>query len=193
MQFYFISVQIPDTWEPQPKDSNGREVRMHMFDVSKDSPEYKEKLKGFFDTIGNTVTVVSLKRIQNPDKYQEHAVLLKSITKKYPELKSIDVKYLFHGCREETIEDIAIQGFNRNYAGYNGMIYCIIICIIVRMTIKMCYFFYVQLLYVGKGCTLLVTRATLLTPSIQYPTKMDTRLFSFVGSSLESMLWERRE
>lgn len=98
---------------------------MYMFDVSKDSPEYKEKLKGFFDTIGNTdktITVVSLKRIQNPDKYQEHAVLLKSITKKYPELKRIDVKYLFHGCREETIGDIAVQGFNRNYAGYNGMI-----------------------------------------------------------------------
>jgi hypothetical protein len=92
-----------------------------MFEVDKSSTEYKKALEGFFKTIDQTVTILSLKRIQNPGLYRKHAALQVSLCEKYSK-KKIDVRQLFHGSKEETMELIATQGFNRILAAEaNGM------------------------------------------------------------------------
>ncbi len=116
-------MKFPDTWAPQPKDANGKEVTMHMFDVPEDSTEYKEVLDRFYETTdSSTVTIISLKRVQNLSEYRKHMAFLEAISRKHYK-KKIDVRRLFHGCGEKSIEPIAVQGFNRNYAATsNGML-----------------------------------------------------------------------
>jgi hypothetical protein len=93
-----------------------------MIDVPQGSAEYQEALKRFNETIGQTVTIASLKRVQNPTLYQKHTTLEDTTCKKYSK-KKITVKNLFHGCAEESIKFIASQGFNRSLAAEaNGML-----------------------------------------------------------------------
>lgn len=124
-------VELPKTWEPQPMDAaDSKESPMHMFDVDQSSSEYQEALKRFHDTIGQTVTVVSLKRIQNPVEYGKHASLKDNIAKKYH--KKVDVRQLFHGSKEDSITVIATQSFNRSFAADANGIY-IYICTYSRL------------------------------------------------------------
>ena len=119
--FVFLTVDLPKTWEPQPVGADGKDEPMHMFDVVKDSPEYQEALKRFHETIGQTVTIVSLKRIQNPVEYGKHVSLRELIAKKY-QTKTPSIRQLFHGSKGDSIQLIAVQGFNRNFAAdANGM------------------------------------------------------------------------
>lgn len=91
---------------------------MHMFDVPESSSEYQEIVDRFSETTDlSTVTVISLKRVQNPNEYRRHMAFEEAISRKYSHSKKkIDVRKLFHGCSEAVIEPIAVQGFNRNYA-----------------------------------------------------------------------------
>lgn len=121
-------MQLPDTWEPQPQGSDGNDVPMHMFDVAPGSPEYQTALQKFHDTIGQmeTVTVVSLKRIQNPLEYRKHVAVEESIADKHHKPK-VEVKHLFHGSKQDSIELIAVQGFNRNFAADANGMHCMIV------------------------------------------------------------------
>ena len=118
LYLFLFLVKFPDTWEPQPADANGKEKSMHMFDVPQGSPEYKEILHRFYEkTDPSTVTIVSLKRVQNPNEYRKHMAFLEAIQRKYShQKKKIDVRRLFHGCAEDVIEPIAVQCFNRNFS-----------------------------------------------------------------------------
>ena len=89
-----------------------------MFDVPQGSLEYDKALEIFSKTTDlSTVTVVSLKRVQNPNEYRKHVAFLEAIERKYAhQRKKVDVRRLFHGCKEDAINFIAVQGFNRNYA-----------------------------------------------------------------------------
>lgn len=117
------AVNVPRTWEPQPPKAESGASDMHMFEVDKGSPEYKEALDGFFKTIDETVTIISLKRVQNPVLYRKHIALQDSLCEKYMK-KKINTRQLFHGSKEETMEQIATQGFNRIlFAEANGKSY----------------------------------------------------------------------
>ncbi len=89
-------MKLPDAWEPQPVDGDGKVSTMHMFEVVKDSAEYTEALQGFNNTIQQTVTVIKLERIQNPLLYKIHVALEDTVCEKYAK-KKIDVRTLFHG------------------------------------------------------------------------------------------------
>ena len=106
---------LPDTWEPQPTDSAGKPVSMHMFDVVETSQEYQEALRDFHATIKQKVTVLSLKRVQNPGLYAKYIALQESVCVKHKE-KKVLVKQLFHGSKEDSVKFIATQGFNRSLA-----------------------------------------------------------------------------
>ena len=110
---------------------------MHMFDVVKDSPEYQEALKRFHETIGQTVTIVSLKRIQNPVEYGKHVSLRELIAKKY-QTKTPSIRQLFHGSSETCIQLIAVQGFNRSYAGDANGKYDIMSVMHALLTLSRC-------------------------------------------------------
>lgn len=96
-----------------------------MFEVDKTSTEYTDALGKFFQTIQQTVTIISLKRVQNPGLYRKHAALQDALCEKYSK-KKIDVQQrLFHGSKEDSIELIATQGFNRILAAEeNGEYNC---------------------------------------------------------------------
>ena len=100
---------------------------MHMFEVASGSAEFQEALKRFHDTIGSTtVQVVKLERIQNPNEYRRHSTLFETISRKHHN-KKIEVKQLFHGCKEDSVKPIATQGFNRNFAAdANGKFYALL-------------------------------------------------------------------
>ena len=125
--FLPIAVKQPDTWEPQPQEAGGKLETMHMFEVASGSAEYQEALKRFHETIGSTtVQVVKLERIQNPNEYRKHSTLFEAISQKHHN-KKIEVKQLFHGCKEDSVKPIATQGFNRNFAAdANGIFYTLL-------------------------------------------------------------------
>ena len=107
------AVNLPDTWAPQDGKASG----MHMFDVPEGSQEYQDALLRFRETINQpaAVTIISLKRVQNPNLYQLHSALENAIYNKYSKEK-VDVRQLFHGSKEDSIKYIATQGFNRSLA-----------------------------------------------------------------------------
>ena len=119
--FLITLVILPSAWEAQPLNDDGNEKTLHMFEVVQGSGEYEEAVKNFKATIGQTVTIISLKRVQNPTLYLRHATLQDTLCKKYSK-KEVEVRHLFHGCGEDILKYIAIQGFNRSKAGRaNGM------------------------------------------------------------------------
>ena len=113
-----LLVTFPSTWETQPKDTDGKVVPMHMFDVPQGSQEYEDALTRFYETTDrSTVTVVSLQRVQNPNEYRKHMAFSEYVGTKYShQKKKVVVRRLFHGCREDVVKPIAVQGFNRNFA-----------------------------------------------------------------------------
>ena len=121
MSFPFNLVILPSAWDAQPLDNDGNEKTLHMFEVVQGSAEYEEAVKNFNATIGQTVTITGLKRVQNPTLYLKHTTLQETICKKYSK-KKVEVRHLFHGCGEDILKYIATQGFNRSKAGdTNGM------------------------------------------------------------------------
>ena len=87
-----------------------------MFDVPEGSQEYQDALRRFRETINQQVTIVSLKRVQNPSLYQKHSALEDTIFFNKYSKKKVDVRQLFHGSKEDSIKYIATQGFNRSLA-----------------------------------------------------------------------------
>ena len=88
---------------------------MHMFDVAETSQEYQDALRDFHATINQKVTVLSLRRIQNPGLYTKHLTLQDTLCGKH-KMNKVPVKQLFHGSKEESVKFIATQGFNRSLA-----------------------------------------------------------------------------
>ena len=113
--FFFAPVSFPGTWESQPTGEDGNTKTVHMTDVAPESEEYKEAVKNFISTVKQTVTIVSLKRVQNPGLYTKHVALQETLCSKYAK-RRVETKQLFHGCKEDTVKYIATQGFNRSLA-----------------------------------------------------------------------------
>ena len=93
-----------------------------MFPVATGTQEYQDAIKEFEDTVKQhySVTIVEVKRVQNRNEYAKHIALEQAISRKHG--KPVVTKRLFHGSKQESLELIAVQGFNRNFAAdANGM------------------------------------------------------------------------
>jgi hypothetical protein len=62
-------------------------------------------------------TIVRLERIQNEPRYKQYKIHEEEFQKR---LKKDTVRTLYHGCPEESANNIITWGFNRSYAGVNG-------------------------------------------------------------------------
>ena len=87
---------------------------MHMFPVQAGSAEYQDATKEFVDTVKMPHTIVEVKRIQNRREYEKHIVFRDTIARKHGSPAAM--RRLFHGSKQESLELIAYQGFNRNFA-----------------------------------------------------------------------------
>lgn len=88
---------------------------MHMFPVAAGTSEYQDAVKEFEDTIKRQHTIVEVKRIQNRNEYAKHIAFVDAVTMKHHG-SPVDRRRLFHGSKQESLELIAHQGFNRNFA-----------------------------------------------------------------------------
>ena len=64
--------------------------------------------------------IVKIERIQNPLLYSQYMGKKKAMDSHNPKGYQNERK-LFHGCPEDVTEKISYRGFNRSFAGKNGM------------------------------------------------------------------------
>ena len=160
---------------------------MHMFPVVTGTQEYQDATKEFEDTVKPhyNVTIVEVKRVQNRNEYAKHIALEQAINRKHG--KPVVPKRLFHGSKQESLELIAVQGFNRNFAAdANGMYYIIHVVFITILpslqshsmghkAIIMYYivssFFFITAAYFGKGVYFAVNAWYSAQPKYSAPDK----------------------
>ena len=104
--------QLPSTWQ----NSNDDQVE---YVVLKSTSEY-QSIIDTFDTAmkGKYKEIVKLERIQNERWYMQYVAHSKDFQKR---LNADTEKRLYHGCPEDAANAIINDGFNRSYAGVNGM------------------------------------------------------------------------
>lgn len=85
-----------------------------MFPIAAGTSEYQDAVKEFEATINKQHTIVEVKRVQNRNEYAKHIAFLDTIAIKHG--TPVDRRRLFHGSKQESLELIAHQGFNRNFA-----------------------------------------------------------------------------
>ena len=108
-----FNLSLPSTWECGRDGQNS-----FILDVSSD--EYKEVLGKFQPTMmGSYSKIIRIERIQNERCYLQFKIHRQGLRE---ELKNDTEKVLFHGCPEQACRLIIKHGFNRNFAGVNGMI-----------------------------------------------------------------------
>jgi len=109
-------VLLPIHWTPQPKDQNGKEKTVHLYqlDPTTDAQEYQRVQNQFQQSCGNHI--VKIERVQNPALYGTYAVR----KQKMDEAKGSNEHCLFHGTPGENCQLINHTGFNRSFHGKNG-------------------------------------------------------------------------
>ena len=107
---------MPDHWTPQPKDLQGNEKIVHLYqlDPSRDSKEYQNVQTRFQQTCGNAI--VKIERVQNPVLYGTYAIRKQEMD----ERKGSNEKCLFHGTPGNNCILINHKGFNRSYSWQKG-------------------------------------------------------------------------
>ena len=129
----YVLEDKPEDWDPMPTDSKGKEKHVHLVTLTPGSPEYNNVVSQFNKTMTkglNYKHIVSIQRIQNPVLYQQYTVKLREMVKHNPPGYQNE-QWLFHGTSPDTLDKINTQGFNRSFAGKNGMIHCLLINIIM--------------------------------------------------------------
>lgn len=107
---------MPNHWTPQPKDPQGKETTVHLFelDPSKDVQEYQYVQARFQKTCGNQI--LKIERVQNPVLYRTYAIRKQNMD----EGKGSNEQWLFHGTPGTNCPHINRSGFNRSFHGKNG-------------------------------------------------------------------------
>lgn len=105
--------RTPSTWERSNDDEQFR------FIVPEDTDEYRQIISKFDQQMSeNYEEIIKLERIQNERWYMQYVAHRKEFKKRL----GIDTeKRLYHGCPEEPATSIIKDGFNRSYAGINGI------------------------------------------------------------------------
>ncbi|CAB4025597.1 poly [ADP-ribose] polymerase 14-like [Paramuricea clavata] len=110
-----VDVSVPEYWEPQPRDVNGKELTVHLVTLNPNNPNHKNEYKNISDHFCQTATqqILHIQRIQNPSLFRAYLVKKQSLDEKH----GSNEKFLFHGIRANKINDINEHGLNRSYAG----------------------------------------------------------------------------
>ncbi|KAK2554340.1 Protein mono-ADP-ribosyltransferase PARP14 [Acropora cervicornis] len=108
---------LPKHWTPQPKDQNGFERKVHLYelDPAKDSKEF-QKVQDAFKVSCPSNNIVKIERVQNPALYATYAIR----KKKMDEGNGSKEMSLFHGTAGESCKMINHTGFNRGFHGKNA-------------------------------------------------------------------------
>lgn len=117
--FCFKSVlPLPDEWDPQPRDINGKEETLHLVSLDKESKEYKKIQEKFLQTMRGKVVIRNIERIQNPSMHNSYMVRKQTMDAKNGTMDN--ELELFHGTKVESIKAINVQGFDRSLCGAYG-------------------------------------------------------------------------
>ncbi|CAB4033587.1 poly [ADP-ribose] polymerase 14-like, partial [Paramuricea clavata] len=110
-------VSVPEYWEPQPRDSNGKELVSHLVCLDPNKPNHKEEYKKISDHFLQTANqkILQIERVQNPSLFKQYIIKKQSLDEK----NGSNEKILFHGTKGDKIKEINESGLNRNYAGIN--------------------------------------------------------------------------
>lgn len=69
---------------------------------------------------GQWSQIVKIERIQNPFLHAQYVAKKKTMNQHNPH-NTVNEKVLFHGCPGDVADKISHHGFNRSFAGKNGM------------------------------------------------------------------------
>lgn len=106
--------QTPSTWEK----STTQEIR---FILRSTTSEYKSIVSNFDETMnGKYARIIRIERIQNERCYMQYLVHHADFQKR---LKMDAERSLYHGCSDQAANSIIETGFNRSFAGKNGIFY----------------------------------------------------------------------
>ncbi len=105
-----------------PKLGNGLEKSYHYVELAINSQEFQDVKKKFESSSGGTIrNYHKIRRIQNPGLYQAYQAKKDSMEK--TSTHGSNEMSLFHGTDPNTCDQISHFGFNRSFAGRNGMCY----------------------------------------------------------------------
>ena len=94
----------------------------HLVTVPPHSQEYEEALLNFKIALpSEACQIIELKRIQNPDVYQQYSIMRAEMQHEVQKGFKVESQ-LFHGTGKEACEQINHQGFNRAYAEKNSKV-----------------------------------------------------------------------
>ena len=141
LYWYVNVVESPRKWDPMPQG-----VACHAVALQPNTAEYDEVKSKFEKTMpslqhkssvhpshsmaiimpsqysghGQYNQIVKIERIQNPFLHAQYVAKKKTMDKHNPS-NITNERELFHGCPEDVVEKISHHGFNRSFAGKNGM------------------------------------------------------------------------
>ncbi|XP_041759193.1 protein mono-ADP-ribosyltransferase PARP10 [Coregonus clupeaformis] len=92
--------------------------------VNKDSDEFKDVLKDFYDSIHeyhNEIRIIKVEKLMNRLLYNQYRLKKASINQSAtdPEVE----RTLYHGTSESSMKEICVHGFNRSFCGKNATVY----------------------------------------------------------------------
>ena len=105
--------KLPSSWDAQ----QGQKCRYVTLKPS--DQEYKKVEQKFHQT--SQKKIIQIERIQNPELYKQYIAKKDSMENAPNITHGANEMCLFHGSDPDTIAKICTQGFNRSYAGRNGM------------------------------------------------------------------------
>ena len=137
---YVNVVESPGKWDPMPQG-----VACHVVDLSPKTAEYSEVKSKFEKTMTSLQhpspvhpshsilsmknpqysghqynQIVKIERIQNPFLHAQYVAKKKTMDK-HNASNTVNERELFHGCPGDVAQKIGHHGFNRSFAGKNGM------------------------------------------------------------------------
>ena len=111
-------MELPSNWDPMPKDYSGNEAPYHIVKLSHSSTEFQDVQRNvLISARGRIREIKSIKRIQNPQLYLPYMIKKKEMEKSHTSRERL----LFHGTSKDNCQAINHHGFNRSFAGKNGM------------------------------------------------------------------------
>ena len=107
---------LPEYWETQPVDTNGKELDVHLVTLDPKNPDHNveyTKIRDHFNQTASNQQILQIQRIQNPSLLKLYLIKKQSLDDK----SGSNEQFLFHGTRGDILNTINKKGLNRSYAG----------------------------------------------------------------------------
>jgi poly [ADP-ribose] polymerase 10/14/15 len=114
----------PDTWAAMKNRQTATVQTAEKF-VLPPGPELNLVCQAFMKTLNSSIKVVDVQRIQNLSLWRQYATKRwEVVSREGPLSRDRNEKvWLFHGAKEDAVEKIIQQGFNRSFAGSSNATY----------------------------------------------------------------------